>query len=52
MYTHPYIAAELDHDRHRDMQADVGQHPGPASSAPLRTRNPIDPHRAREGEPS
>jgi hypothetical protein len=26
MYTHPDIAAGLDHDRHRDMRTDVGQH--------------------------
>ena len=26
MYTHPDIAAKLDHDRHRAMRADVGQH--------------------------
>jgi len=26
MYTHPDIAAGLDHDRHRAMRADVGQH--------------------------
>jgi hypothetical protein len=26
MYTHPDNAAKLDHDRHRDMRADVGQH--------------------------
>jgi hypothetical protein len=26
MYTHPDIAATLDHDRHRDMRADIGQH--------------------------
>jgi hypothetical protein len=26
MYTHPYTAATLDHDRHRDMRADISQH--------------------------
>lgn len=26
MFTHPYIGRKLDHDRHRDMRADVGQH--------------------------
>jgi hypothetical protein len=26
VYTHPYIAAKLDHDRYRDLRADVGQH--------------------------
>jgi hypothetical protein len=26
MYTHPYTAATLVHDRHRDMRADVGSH--------------------------
>jgi hypothetical protein len=25
MYTHPGIAATLDHDRHRAMRADIGQ---------------------------
>ena len=26
MYTHPYSAASLVHDRHRDLHADVGSH--------------------------
>jgi hypothetical protein len=26
MFTHPYIAGKLDHDRHRDMRADIAQH--------------------------
>jgi hypothetical protein len=26
MYTHPDNAAKLDHDRHRDMKADIGSH--------------------------
>ena len=26
MYVHPYTASKLDHDRHRDMRADIGQH--------------------------
>jgi hypothetical protein len=26
MYTHPDNAASLDHDRHRDMRADIGSH--------------------------
>ena len=26
MYTHPSSAAELVHDRHRDLRADVGSH--------------------------
>ena len=26
MYTHPYQAASLDHDRQRDMRADIGSH--------------------------
>jgi hypothetical protein len=26
MFTHPYNAGKLDHDRHRDMRAAVGQH--------------------------
>lgn len=26
MYTHPYLGSKLDHDRHRDMRADIGQH--------------------------
>ena len=26
MYSHPYTAAKLDHDRHRDMRADISQH--------------------------
>jgi hypothetical protein len=26
MYTHPDNAAKLDHDRHSDMRADIGQH--------------------------
>jgi hypothetical protein len=50
MYTHPYIAAKLDQHRHRDMQADVGQHrrvrqlrdPATASRRAQRT-----PHRQR-----
>jgi hypothetical protein len=25
MFTHPYIASKLDHDRHRDMRADIAQ---------------------------
>ena len=26
MFTHPYLASKLHHDRHRDMRADIGQH--------------------------
>jgi hypothetical protein len=26
MYVHPYTGSKLDHDRHRDMRADIGQH--------------------------
>lgn len=26
MYTHPYQAASLDHDRHRDIRADISSH--------------------------
>jgi hypothetical protein len=26
MYTHPDSAAKLNHDRHRDMRADIGSH--------------------------
>ena len=26
MYIHPYLGGKLDHDRHRDMRADIGQH--------------------------
>jgi hypothetical protein len=26
MHIHPYLGSKLDHDRHRDMRADVGQH--------------------------
>ena len=50
MYTHPYIAAKLVHDRHRDMHADVGSH-RPARQlrdlARAARRAPITPHRLR-----
>ena len=50
MYTHPYIAAKLDDDRHRDLRADVGSHRLARQlrdlvRAPRRAR--ITPHRLR-----
>ena len=50
MYTHPYIAAELVHDRHRDMRADVGSHRRARQLRDLARsarRARITPHRLR-----
>jgi hypothetical protein len=48
MYMNPYLASKLDHDRHRDMRADVGQHrPARQLRDPAITTQPTDrtPHR-------
>jgi hypothetical protein len=50
MYTHPYSAAELVDDRHRDMRADVGSHRLARQLRDLATaarRARITPHRLR-----
>jgi len=50
MYTHPDTAATLDHDRHRDMRADVGQHRRARQLRDLATaarRAQATPHRPR-----
>ena len=50
MYTHPGNAAQLDHDRHRAMRADIGahrlaRHLRHLATAARRTR--VTPHRLR-----
>ena len=50
MYTHPDNAAKLDHDRHRDMRADIGSHRLARQLRDLATaarRARVTPHRLR-----
>ena len=50
MYAHPYTAAKLDHDRHRDMRADISQHRQARQLRDLARaarRGRVTPHRGR-----